>query len=544
MTVREQLNSIAEKRILIIDGAMGSSIQALNLCEDDFRGSRFADHPTPLKGCNDLLCLTKPDAIAAIHDSYLEAGSDIISTSSFNSTAVSLADYGLGHLAYEISAAAAKTAKSRACKFSSNDKPRFVAGSIGPGAKSASLYPDINDPSKRSICWDELEAAYYDNARGLLDGGADILLVETIFDTLNAKAALFAISRLLEERNIDVPVMVSAAVSGEAAAGTNGGRLLSGQSLEAFFVSIFRGAAPWAIGLNCSLNAEKLLPFARMVSDTVPCFVFAQPNAGLPNKSGKYEETPQIMSANIEEYFKEGLVNLIGGCCGSAGEHIAEIAKKSAAYKPRAVPEDSRLGVFSGLEPLHLEADIIHVSDTADAALKEEFLQLLNEGEYEDAVDAARDMVDEGAAVISIETDNEKTLSGFLDFALMNPYAAKVPFLINSSCFDVLQSGLKRLQGRCLAGPVNLKDGGEEFVRKVKLIGRYGAAAFVTLIDERGQTEDSAEDTFERKTEIARRIYDLARKNGCPIANIAFSIEDNALCSWIQNNCPGVVIAL
>nr|AGS51530.1 5-methyltetrahydrofolate--homocysteine methyltransferase [uncultured bacterium contig00004] len=439
MSVRDQLNAIAKERIIIMDGAMGSTIQALQLKEENFRGKRFSSHPAPLKGCNDLLCLTMPDVISGIHEAYLEAGADIIETCSFNSTSISLADYGLENLAYEISAAEASVARKSADKYSSSGKPRFVAGSIGPTARGASLYPDINDPSRRSILWDELEAAYYDNARGLLDGGADILIVETVFDTLNAKAALFAISRLLKERNIDVPVMVSATVSGDLLSSTNPssssnpssfskprGKLLSGQSLDAFYASV-RHINPWAVGLNCSLNAEKLKPFVRALSEIADCYVCACPNAGLPDQLGYYEETPDNMSANIEEYFKEGLVNIIGGCCGSAPPHIIEIAKKAASYKPRTLPtcKYSQHTFFCGLEPLFIQDNTIQFSETAD-----EFLSLSGRGEYEDAVDAARDMIDNGETIVNVKTNNKETLSGFLDFALMNPYVAKVPFLL------------------------------------------------------------------------------------------------------------------
>ena len=528
MIIRDILNSIAAKRILVLDGAMGSMIQSLNLAEKDFRGGRFADHPMPLDGCNDLLCLTMPQAIGSIHEAYLEAGADIIETCSFNSTSFSLSDYGLGHLAYEISAAAAKIAREAADKFSDNGKPRFVAGSIGPTAKGASLYPDINDPHRRSIRWDELETAYYDNAKGLLDGGADILLIETVFDTLNAKAALFAVSRLLEERKIDVPVIISATVSDTS------GRLLSGQNLEAFCVSVFH-ANPWAIGLNCSFGAGKLLPFVRALSEIVPCLVSAYPNAGLPNRLGCYEETPDMMSADIEAYFKEGLVNIAGGCCGSTPAHISAIAEKAAAHKPRDIPAVSHNGSFSGLERFKFTDNIVQIKSDTDAAERKEFLQLLSKEEYEDAVDMIRDMVDEGVTVANIETDDENALEKFLDFALMNPYVAKVPFFINSFCFNTLETGLKRMQGRGFAGPVNLKDGEEEFIRRVRLIRRYGAAAVVTLIDEQGQAE-----TDERKIETARRIYDLLRNNGYPAENIVF---DSSISSWIRENCPGVLLA-
>jgi len=468
MTVREKLNSIAQERVLILDGAMGSVIQSFNLGEKDFRGERFANHPSQLGGCNDLLCLTKPDLIASIHDSYLKAGADIIETCSFNSTSISLSGYGLGDLAYEISAAAAKAARESADRFSANGSPRFVAGSIGPTSKGASIYSDVNNPHKRDTCWDELEAAYYDNARGLLDGGADILLVETVFDTVNAKAALFAISRLLKERNIDTPVIISASVSGES------GRLLSGQTIEAFCNSVLH-ANPWAIGLNCSLNSQKLLPFVRRISEAAPCHVIAYPNAGLPDSKGNYNETPEMFSNYIEKYLQEGLVNIIGSCCGSSPSHTALIAKKAVQHKPRKISAVSDKTVFSGLETINIADNEMQLNPSADDEASKDFLRLLNEGNHEDAADEARDMVDNGAKYINIKTDDEKTISAFLDFALMNPYAAKVPFFINSSNMNVIITALKRLQGKCLAGPITLKDGEAELINKAELIRLYGA---------------------------------------------------------------------
>jgi 5-methyltetrahydrofolate--homocysteine methyltransferase len=497
MTIREKLNSIAQKRFLILDGAMGSVIQSLRLGEKDFRGERFADHPAPLGGCNDLLCLTKPDVIVSIHDSYLQAGADIIETCSFNSTSISLSAFGLGHLSYEISAAAAKAARKSADKFSANGNVRFVAGSIGPTAKGASIYPDVNNPAKRDICWDELEAAYYDNVRGLLDGGADILLVETVFDTVNAKAALFAISRLLKERNIDIPIMISAAASGES------GRLLSGQNLKAFCSSVLH-VNPWSIGLNCSLSPQKLMPFVRELSEIAPCLVSAYPNAGLPNRLGQYEETPEMFSNNIESYLKEGLVNIIGGCCGSTPPHIAELAKKAVLYKPRAISAVSYRTIFSGLETVNIADNAIQLNQPADDAANKEFLRLLGEGSYEDAVEEARDMVDNGAVFINVEINDEKTLNGFLDFALMNPYVSKVPFFVNSTDMNVIITGLKRLQGRCLAGPLTLKDGENEFIKKAELIRLYGAAVVVTVQDQ----------------DEAKKLPDLLKKNNYPEDNI------------------------
>ncbi|MDR1869931.1 MAG: homocysteine S-methyltransferase family protein [Treponema sp.] len=533
MSVREQLNSIAEKRIIILDGGMGSLIQSLHLNERDFRGSEFAKHPTPLEGCNDLLCLTRPAAISTIHDAYLDAGADIIETCSFNATSISLSDYGIGNLAYDISAAAARIARKSADKYSAIGKQRFVAGSIGPTAKGASLYPDINDPGRRSICWDELEAAYYDNARGLLDGGVDIFVIETVFDTLNAKAAFFAVSRLMEERQIDVPIMISAAISGES------GQLLSGQSIEAFCASLVY-VKPWAFALNCSFNAQKLFPFVRRLSEAAPCLAGAYPNAGLPNAFGRYEETAEIMSANIEEYFKEGLVNIIGGCCGSTPAHIVAIAKKAQSYKPRKFPDNPRRGFFAGLQPLCIADNAVNFNNAANSAFKTDFSKYIGEGSYEDAVDTVRDYVDDGAQVVSIEIDDERAMGKFLDFALMNPYAAKVPFFIKSANFNVLEAGLKRLQGRGFAGHLNLKDGDDEFIRRARLVLRYGAAAVVNLIDEKGQAE-----TFERKLEIAQRVYQLLQKNGYPPENIVFDTlapPEDAIHSWIRDNCPGVLI--
>lgn len=541
MTIREELTSIAKERILILDGAMGSVIQSLNLNEKSFRGALFMNHPIPLEGCNDVLCLTRPGAISAIHDTYFEAGADIIETCSFNSTSISLSDYKLGDLAYDISFAAAEIARKSADKYSFIDKHRFVAGSIGPTAKSASLCPDVNNPSKRSITWDALEAAYYDNVRGLLDGGVDLLMVETVFDTLNAKAALFAISRLLDERKIDIPIIISAAVSNEA------GRLLSGQSLEAFCASVMH-VNPWAISINCSFSAQKILPFVRILSQTVPCLVGAYPNAGIPNQFGLYDETAEIMSANVEEFFKEELVNIIGGCCGSTPAHIAEIKEKAAEYKPRIIPEllegQPRRCIFSGLEILQINDNTVHIRDTAGSdSESEKLLQALASGECEDAADIARNMIENGISILDIKTDDEKTLDKFLNFALMNPYVAKTPFIINSSKIDVLETGLKRLQGRGLAGPVNLADGDAEFIRKAQLIRRYGAAVLITLIDEKGPGEN-----YDRKIDIARRMYQLLQKIDYPAAHIVFDLlvseEDNSVCSWIRDNCPDVLLTL
>ncbi|MDR0315719.1 MAG: methionine synthase [Treponema sp.] len=569
MTARKRLNAIAKERILILDGAMGSLIQALKFGEADFRGTRFADHKTPLSGCNDILCLTKPEAISAIHEAYLAAGADIIETCSFNSTAVSLADYGLADMAYENSVAAAALARVVADLFSTPQKPRFVAGSMGPTAKSASLSPDVNDPAKRGIYWDELEAAYYDSARGLLDGGADILLLETIFDTLNAKSALFAISRLLKERKLDTPVMISATISGES------GRLLSGQTIEAFCASVLH-AEPWAIGLNCSFGAENLLSHIRALSAAMhnmaaPCLLSAHPNAGLPNDLGSYDESPETMAACIEQYLKEGLLNIAGGCCGSTPAHIAAIAEKAAQYQPR-IPctqvhkgRNAHIASLAGLELLNLakpgnEFQLTLIGERTNVAGSKKFLRLISETRYSEALAIARNMIEDGAAIICVGMDDamldaEKTMAVFLDRGLSDPDIAKVPVMIDSSRWNVIEAGLKRLQGKGVVNSINLKDGEGEFQRRAELVRRYGAAAVVMLIDEQGQAV-----SFERKIEIAGRAYRLLTATGFPPENIVFdpnvlavatgisehdpcALDFIRACAWIRDNCPGVQIS-
>jgi len=561
MSTREKLNAVASIRILVLDGAMGSMIQKLGLTEADFRGERFADHKTPLAGCNDLLCLTKPDAISAIHEAYLEAGADIIETCSFNSTSVSLADYGLGDrrdgVAYEISVAAARLARAAADKFSTTERPRFVAGSMGPTGKSASLSPDVNDPAKRGIYWDELEADYYDNAQGLLDGGADILLVETVFDTLNAKAALSAIGRLLDERQIDVPLIISATVSGDS------GRLLSGQTIGAFCESVLH-AEPWAIGLNCSFGAEKLLPHVRALSALAPCFVSAHPNAGLPNQLGEYDESSETMADNIERYLQDGLLNIVGGCCGSTPAHIKAIAARAAAYKPRvaALGEGGPTLSLTGLESLAVNGSdtLTLVGERTNVAGSRKFLRLISEEKYNETLTFVRGMIDEGAAIIGVGMDDamldaEKSMCAFLDLALSDPDIAKVPVMIDSSRWNVIEAGLKRLQGKGLVNSLTLKDGETEFLRRASLVKRYGAAAVVMLIDEKGQAV-----SFDRKIEIAGRAYGLLVENGFQPENIVFdpnvlavatgiaehdscAIDFIRACAWIRDNCPGANIS-
>ncbi|GHT65404.1 methionine synthase [Spirochaetia bacterium] len=555
MTIREQLDEIAAERILILDGAMGTMVQSYKLKEGDFRGERFASHPTPLLGCNDLLCITKPEVISGIHEAYLAAGADIIETCSLNSTAVSLADYGLGDMAYEISVAAAQVARKAADKFSAPDKRRFVAGSIGPTTRSGSISPDMDDPGKRGVTWDELAAAFYDNARGLLDGGADILLAETLYDTLNTKAAAFAINRLLDERHLDVPLILSATVSDTA------GRLLSGQTVEAFWVSVAH-AKLWAVGLNCSFGAEKLKPHIAALAAIAPCKISAYPNAGLPNQLGAYDEGPKAMASKIEAYLKKGLVNIVGGCCGSTPAHIAEIAKLAKNYAPRKAAKIVSGTFLAGLEPLRIGQDsgLIKIGERTNVAGSRKFLRLIQKEKYDESLTVAREMIEKGADIINVGMDDPlldagQTMTRFLNPALSDPDIARVPIMIDSSRWNVIEGALKCIQGKCLVNSISLKEGEAEFLRRARIARSFGAAAVVMLFDERGQAV-----SYERKIEIAERAYGLLTGDGFPPEDIVF--DPNVLsivtgisehdayalnfiraCSWIREHCPGVQIS-
>ena len=471
--VREKLGLLARNRILILDGAMGSMIQA-----------HISASGESLEGCNDMLCLTRPELISGIHEAYLKAGADIITTCSFNSTAISLADYGLAQAAYEVSAAAGRLARGAADAYSTPDKPRFVAGSLGPTAKSASIAPDLDDPGKRSVSWDELQAAYYDNARGLLDGGADIILIETIFDTLNAKAAIFAARRLAQERGIDLPLFISATVSDK------GGRLLSGQSAEAFCISVLH-AQPAALGLNCSFGAEKLKPYIAALSaaaayGSVPCLISAYPNAGFPNRFGAYDESPESMGEQLEDYMRQGLVNIAGGCCGSTPAHIAAIAARAKNYAPRPLPAPAlkKKAMLAGLNILELsrEDDLAGINEHRKRfPRRDEFKRLLTERDYDGAVDLVRESVEEGAALIDICIDDtvpdaKTALSSFLNLALQYPDIARLPVLLSGSCHDLTEAGLKCIQGKALVSTAGCTQEEGGLSSLARLARAYGAA--------------------------------------------------------------------
>jgi 5-methyltetrahydrofolate--homocysteine methyltransferase len=547
MNTGKILDKIAQSRVLILDGAMGTMIQDFKLAEEDFRGGRFASHGTSLLGCNDALCLARPDVIGSIHRSYLEAGADIIETCSFNATAVSLGEYGLADMAYEISAAAAGIARKAADAFSTPDKPRFVAGSMGPTVKSAGIAPDMNDLSKRSVTFDELAAAYYDNARGLLDGGADILLIETVFDAINAKAAVFAVDRLREERRTPVPLMISATVANDA------GHILSGQSVTAFFASMLYGN-PWAIGLNCSFGAGRLEPHVRKLAGFAPCRVIAYPNAGLPNGRGEYDETPETMAACLEGYLRQGLVNILGGCCGSTPAHIAAIAEKARRFSPRkapaAVPPAGLRGGAAG-------GTVILIGERTNAVKNQEFLRLIEEEDYDEAVSIAQDMLEDGAAAISLcvdgAADTKSAVERFLNLGLCYPGFSQALVMIESSDWETVEAALKRLPGKGLACFLSFGEGEAEFLRKARQARRYGAAVAVALYD----GPDRAV-SYERKIAAAGCAYGLLTGGGFSPEDVVFDpvvvplsagvsgrdcvADFIRACAWIRENCPGAGI--
>ena len=540
------------RRILVLDGGLGTMIQGYGLGEEDYRGERFAGSEVLLKGCNDLLVLTKPEAIRSIHEAYLQAGADIISTDSFNANAVSMADYALQEYVYEINRAAAALARSEADRFTLRNpsKPRFVAGSMGPTNRTASISPDVNDPGYRAVTFEELAEAYYEQARGLVDGGADVLLVETVFDTLNAKAALFAIERLRAERGVPIPVMVSGTITDAS------GRTFSGQTIEAFYTSVSH-AGLLSVGLNCGFGAEQMQPYVARLASVAECAVSAHPNAGLPNGFGGYDETPQRMAETIDGYLREGLLNIVGGCCGTTPVHIAEIARVADGRAPRKVPAPSHVTTLSGLETLRVtpEANFVNVGERTNVAGSAKFAGMIREGRYEEALSVARQQVEGGAQIIDVCMDDGLidgvgAMRDFLNLLMAEPDIARVPVMIDSSKWEVIEAGLRCVQGKSVVNSISLKEGEAEFLRRAALVRRYGAAAVVMLFDERGQA-----DTFERKIEVAGRAYRLLTEAGFPpedivfdpnVLSVATGIEQHdrygldfiRACGWIKKNCP------
>src|ERR671935_26372 len=502
---RTALLAAARERILVLDGAMGTMIQGLQFDETAFRGKRFADFHRDVRGNNDLLILTQPKAIEDIHAAYLRAGADIVATNTFSSTSIAQADYNMSDLAYELNLQGARLARAAAERVAAEDgKPRFVVGALGPTNRTASISPDVANPGYRAVTFDDLREAYGEQARGLLDGGVDLLLVETIFDTLNAKAALYAISEICEERGIDVPVMVSGTITDKS------GRLLSGQMPEAFWNSV-RHAKPITIGFNCALGAEDLRAHIADIGRVADTLVCAYPNAGLPNEFGQYDETAEYMSRLIGEFARDGLVNIVGGCCGTTPDHIAAIAAAVAPHKPRVVPEIAPRLRLSGLEPFELTPAIpfVNVGERTNVTGSAKFRKLITAGDYTAALQVARDQVENGAQIIDVNMDeglldSEAAMVTFLNLVAAEPDIARVPVMVDSSKFSVIEAGLKCVQGKPVVNSISMKEGEEKFIHEAEIARRHGAAVVVMAFDETGQA-----DTFARKTEICKRAYDI-----------------------------------
>ncbi|MBI4552471.1 MAG: homocysteine S-methyltransferase family protein, partial [Candidatus Latescibacteria bacterium] len=477
MTTREQLDALLSERILVFDGAMGTMIQRYGLGEAEFRGDAFARHPRDLQGDNDLLSLTQPQIVEDIHRQFLEAGADIIETNTFTATAISQADYGMEAYVYDINVAAARIARRAVAAFMARNpaRPRFVVGSLGPTNKTASLSPDVNNPAFRSVTFDQLVDAYGEQARGLLDGGVDILMAETTFDTLNLKAALFAIDRCFEQGCRRVPVMASVTVTDAS------GRTLSGQTLEACWVSISH-ADLLSVGINCALGAEQMRPYVEELASLAPIYVSCYPNAGLPNEFGEYDDTPEHMAAVLGSFASEGWLNFVGGCCGTTPPHVAAIARSVAGTRPRVLARPARLTRLSGLEPLTLRPDstFIMIGERTNVTGSSRFAKLVLNGEYEAAVDVARQQVEGGANIIDVNMDEalldgEQAMTTFLNYIAAEPDIARVPVMIDSSKWSVIEAGLKCVQGKSIVNSISLKEGEETFRNQARFIRRCGA---------------------------------------------------------------------
>src|SRR4051812_37425805 len=537
---------------------MGTAIQRNRPDEAGYRGERFADWPSDVQGNNDLLSITAPAIIAGIHREYLEAGADLIETNTFNATAISLSDYGMSDLAYELNVASARLARDACDAMTARtpDKPRFVVGALGPTSRTASISPDVNDPGARNVTYDELVAAYLDQANGLVDGGADVLIVETIFDTLNAKAAIFALEALFEEHGRRWPVMISGTITDAS------GRTLSGQVTEAFWNSV-RHVRPLTVGLNCALGAEELRPYVAELSRVADCFVSAHPNAGLPNAFGEYDETPEHMAQVLGEFATSGLLNIVGGCCGTTAEHIAAIADVAKGVAPRTVPEIAPALRLSGLEPVTVteESLFVNVGERTNITGSAKFRKLIKDGDYDTALSVAAQQVEAGAQVIDVNMD-EGMIDGvaamdrFLKLVASEPDISRVPVMVDSSKWDVIEAGLKCVQGKAIVTSISMKEGEEKFIEQARLCRRYGAAAVVMAFDEDGQA-----DSLERRTAVCERAYRiLTEQVGFPAEDIIFDpnvfavatgIEEHATYGrdfieatrWIKQNLPGALVS-
>ncbi|MCE2822199.1 MAG: methionine synthase [Saprospiraceae bacterium] len=534
-TVFERLTEAVRSRILIIDGSMGVFLQSYNLAEAEFRGERFRSHHRDLKGNFDILCLTRPDLIEGIHHAYLEAGADIIETNTFNATPVSQAEFDLpAELCYDINRAAAEVARRAADIYTQKDpaNPRFVAGSIGPLNKTLSLSPDVNDPGYRALTFDEAKDAYAVQMRGLIDGGADILLVETIFDVLNCKAALYAIDEVFEEKGTRLPVIISGTITDAS------GRTLSGQTVEAFWLSV-KHARPFAVGLNCALGAAEMRPYVEALSGMADCYISAYPNAGLPNEFGEYDQGPHEMCVLMEDFARAGFVNIVGGCCGTTPDHILHIASHVQGLPPRVPPPPSPWSSFSGLEPLVIREDtnFVNIGERTNVTGSSKFAQLIRDNRYADALSVARQQVDGGAQIIDVNMDeglldSEAAMVKFLNLVSAEPDIARVPVMVDSSKFSVIEAGLKCLQGKSIVNSISLKEGEESFIHQAKICRRFGAAVVVMAFDEQGQA-----DTLERKVEICQRAYRiLTQQVGFNPTDIIFDPNVFAVATGIEEH--------
>ena len=552
------IQELVRERILVLDGALGTMIQKYNLSEEDFRGARFQEMPGQMKGNNDLLCLTAPHVIQDIHRKYLEVGADIIETNTFNAQRISMADYHVEECCREINLAAAKLARELADEYTRKnpDKPRFVAGSVGPTNKTCSMSPDVNNPAFRSITFDELAEAYQEQMEALLEGGVDAILIETIFDSLNAKAAVFAACEAMKKMEREVPLMLSITVS------DTGGRTLSGQTLDAFLASV-QHAPIFSIGLNCSFGAKQLKPFLQQLAARAPYYISAYPNAGLPNSLGEYDQTPEDMAKEVKEYIEEGLVNIIGGCCGTTEAYIAKYIPLVSGAKPHVPVAKAATFCLSGLECLEQSAEVgfINVGERCNVAGSRKFLRLVNEKNYEEALSIARKQVEDGALVIDVNMDDglldaKEEMKTFLNLIMSEPEIARVPIMIDSSKWEVIETGLKCLQGKSIVNSISLKEGEEVFVERARMIKRLGAAAVVMAFDEQGQA-----DTYERKIEVCGRAYRILTEQvgfnpndiifDPNVLAVATGIEEHnnyavdfiKATGWIKQNLPGAHVS-
>ncbi len=532
--VRQQIEAQLKQRILLIDGGMGTMIQGYKLEEQDYRGTRFADWHCDLKGNNDLLVLSQPQLIKEIHAAYLEAGADILETNTFNATTIAMADYEMESLSEEINFAAAKLAREVADEWTEKtpDKPRYVAGVLGPTNRTCSISPDVNDPGYRNVSFDELVEAYSESTRALIKGGSDLILIETIFDTLNAKACSFAVESVFEEMGIELPVMISGTITDAS------GRTLSGQTTEAFYNSL-RHVKPISFGLNCALGPDELRPYVEELSRISESFVSAHPNAGLPNAFGEYDLSPEDMAKHVKEWAQSGFLNLIGGCCGTTPEHIRQMALAVENIAPRQLPELPVACRLSGLEPLTIDKDslFINVGERTNVTGSARFKRLIKEELYDEALDVARQQVENGAQIIDINMDEgmldaQACMVRFLNLCASEPEISKVPIMVDSSKWEVIEAGLKCIQGKGIVNSISLKEGKEKFVEQAELIRRYGAAVIVMAFDEIGQA-----DTRERKVEICTNAYRiLVDEVGFPPEDIIFDPNIFAIATGIEEH--------